>query len=140
VGSVTSGHESLVLRWYEDLFNAKNLTALDEIAAPACVLHLPGGGAAESGQAIRGVFEWYHSTFADVHWTIQQIVAADEWVTVRASGTGRYVGDWHGIPSSGQPIAETSINLFRIEAGRIAEVWFEVSDLDVARQLGAFPP
>lgn len=46
---------------------------------------------------------------------------------------------WLDIPSSGQLITETGINLFRIEADRLAEVWFEVSHLDVARQLGAFP-
>lgn len=133
-------NERLVSRWYEDLFNAKNLAALDEIAAPSCIMHLPGGGIAEGSQAIRDAFEWYHAVFHDTYWTIHHIIPAGEWVTVRASGESRYVGDWFGIPSSGQLVRETCINIFRIATGRIAEVWFEVSDLDVAQQLGAFPP
>jgi predicted ester cyclase len=133
-------HEALVSRWFEDLFNTGNLDALEEIASANCVLHLPGGGAAEGLRAIRAIFEWYHSAIAEAPWTIHQIIAAQNWLTVRASGEGHYCGGWQGIPGAGQLVKETSINIFHVEDDRIAEVWFEVSDLDVVRQLGAFPP
>lgn len=132
--------ETVARRWYDDLYEGRDLAALVEIVTSDCTLHFPGGGSAERPDAIRSALDSYHTTFAGARWTIHDVITARDRVVVRASGESRYVGGWHGIPGSGQMVTESCITIFRFSGSRIAEVWLEVSDLDVARQLGEFPP
>lgn len=106
---------------------------------PNCILHLPGGGVAHGPGAIGAVIEAYHKSFSAARWTIHDIIVSPDRVVVRTSGESRYIGGWHGIEASDQLVREACINIFRFADNRIIEVWFEVSDLDVAKQLGAFP-
>jgi len=73
-------------------------------------------------------------------WTIDDLVVAGDKVVVRGRGESTHGGGWHGIPATGQRVIESCITIFRINRGKIREMWFEVSDLHVAYQLGAFPP
>lgn len=129
----------LARRWY-DLFNGVDLDVIDEIVAPDFVSHEPGTGTAQRGPAsVRSFFSWYRATFSGARWTIDDLMVAGDRVVVRGHGESTYAGDWHGIPASGQRVTESCINIFRISGGKIREIWFEVSDLHVAYQLGAFP-
>jgi predicted ester cyclase len=57
----------------------------------------------------------------------------------RYSGTTTYRGGLLDIPSKNQRVVETGILIFRIEDGKVKEIWSEMSDLQVVQQLGAFP-
>ena len=55
----------------------------------------------------------------------------------RYIATGTQQGALGQLPASGRKATWTGINIFRIECGRIAEVWSEVDALGRARQLTA---
>ena len=57
----------------------------------------------------------------------------------RYSGWATYRGGLLDIPSANQRVRETGILIYRIEGGKVAAIWSEMSDLQVVMQLGAFP-
>jgi predicted ester cyclase len=78
------------------------------------------------------------SAVPDVRWTLEHMLAEGEWVGVRWTMQGTHTGDFvHPTlgtsPASGKPIAVTYLDHYRIEGGRIAEVW-EMRDGVVLQQ------
>ena len=129
----------LVRRWYDDIQSRRDVTAVEEIVHPDFVQHHPGGGTTYGSESIKQFLAWSGAVFVDPHWDVEDLIVAGDKVVVRARGESQYEGGWHNIPSKGQRIVETCINIFRIEDRKIRESWYEVSDLDVAYQLSAFP-
>ena len=53
----------------------------------------------------------------------------------RYTASGMQQGQLGGLPPSGRTATWTGINIFRIECGRIAEIWSEVDAVSRRRQL-----
>jgi predicted ester cyclase len=49
-------------------------------------------------------------------------------------------GTFMGLPATGKSITMTGIEIFRIENGKIAELWGEANLLGLMQQLGILPP
>jgi len=67
------------------------------------------------------------------------VISEGHKVVARYSGWATYRGGLLGIPSEDQRVRETGILIYRIEGGKVAALWSEMSDLQVVMQLGAFP-
>ena len=133
-------HRRIVERWFDELFTQGNLAAVDELVAPDFVSHWPGGSGDSHGrEALREFLRWYLATFTDREWTIDDIISAGDKAVVRYTGWTTYRGGWLNIPADNQRVRETGILIYRIEQGRVQELWSEMSDLLVAMQLGAPP-
>ena len=117
---------------------------MDELVA----LDFVGYGAGGDGQIhethgrepFRQWLSWYLGTFTNREWTVHDIISSGAKVVVRYSGRTTYRGGWLDIPSENQRVLETGILIMRIADGQVKELWSEMSDLQVAMQLGAFPP
>ena len=48
-------------------------------------------------------------------------------------------GDFNGIPATGNNVVWTEIHIYRLEDGKIAEMWSEIDLLGLLTQLGALP-
>jgi steroid delta-isomerase-like uncharacterized protein len=132
-------HRVIVERWLGDLYSSGNLDALDELVTEDLVVHGPGGsGDVQGVDALREGLRWYFGAFTDRAWTVHDVISSSDKVVARYTGHATYRGGWHGIPSTNQRVLETGITIFRVEDGKIQEIWFEVGDLRVAEQLGAF--
>ena len=130
----------LVERWFEDIFTRADLAAVDELVAADFVAHGPGeSGDARGREAFREWLRWYTSAFTDSQWTVHDVISEGDKVVARYSGWTTYKGGLLDIRSEGQRILETGILIYRIEAGKVKELWSEMSDLQVVQQLGAFP-
>jgi SnoaL-like polyketide cyclase len=55
---------------------------------------------------------------------IQQIVATEEYATLRYTVHGTHLRDFHGIPPSGAPITMPALGLVRVKDGLLAEGWY----------------
>lgn len=62
-------------------------------------------------------------TFPDAYWEIEEIITADSTVVVRTEMTGTHLGEFLGIPATGNVTRMTIIDIFRIMEGKIAEHW-----------------
>jgi len=64
-----------------------------------------------------------HTAHPDLRFTIDDLVAEDDRVTIRWTLRGTNSGPLFGRPPSGQPVELAAIVIFRIADGRLAERW-----------------
>ena len=136
-------YENIVQRWFEDLFTRGDLSAVEELVTADFAAYGTGGDGrtieTRGPGAFREWLRWYLSTFTDREWTVHDTISEGDKVVARYSGWATYRGGLLDIPSGEQRVRETGILIYRIEGGKVAAIWSEMSDLQVMMQLGAFP-
>jgi steroid delta-isomerase-like uncharacterized protein len=84
--------------------------------------------------------ESFAATMPDQHVTIEMLVAEADKVAAYATYTGTQTGPMGPFPATGKKVDSRFLSIFRIEDGRIAELWVEYDNLAMLTQLGLFPP
>ena len=64
-----------------------------------------------------------HGAHPDLRFTIDDLIAEDDRVTIRWTLRGTNTGPMLGRPPTGQPVELAAIVIFRIADGKIAERW-----------------
>ncbi len=102
---------ALGYRVYEAI-NARDITALDELFDPHVIRHAAGETGIESAKkAVASAF----TTFPDRRFVVEDLIAEGDKVALRVTV--------HGVPTApGEPLP-IIMEIFRIENGRVAEVW-----------------
>ncbi len=80
------------------------------------------------------------ATFPDSRITIHQLVAEGDRVAVYATYEGTQTGQMGPFPPSGKRMSLDFSGVFRIEDGKIAEIWVTWDNMAALTQLGHFPP
>jgi predicted ester cyclase len=140
----TEINKFVVRRFYEELWNKRNLSVADEIFAADCVTHqLQSGTESEavprSPEAIKDQVASWLAGFPDLRFSIEQIVVDADHVVSRSVMHGTHTGVWNGLGPTGKRV---SIRMFvdhRIENGKIVEDWVLVEALGFFQQLELVP-
>jgi steroid delta-isomerase-like uncharacterized protein len=80
------------------------------------------------------------ATFPDQRVTVRQLVAEGDRVAALATYSGTQTGPMGDFPVTGKAVEVPFLAMFRIESGRIAELWVEWDNVAILTQLGLFPP
>ncbi len=132
--------KEIVQRVIDEIWNQGDLGRADELFAPGFINHDPNPGAiADLGGFREWVSRW-HAAFPDLHVEIHDLVAEGHKVAARLTATGTHRGDFLGVPATGIRVTMKVINLYRLEGGRIAEVYRSYDLLGLGQQLGYFEP
>ena len=141
---MTAASKTLVLRYFEELFNQRSLDKVDEIVARDYVEHAVAPfGQTEPGRVIgpdlmRQTVPWLIDQFPDLTMTIEALVAEDDLVVARVLSDGTNLGKLNGVmPPTGKRFSARQTHWFRVEDGRLAEHWATRDDLPAMIQLGA---
>ncbi|WP_431843249.1 ester cyclase [Calidifontibacter indicus] len=94
--------------------------------------------------------QWLRGAYADLAWTIGDVLSRDELVMVSATMSGRHAGPvtFYGadgrvervFPATGREFAVEQVHFCRLSAGLVIEHWAVRDDLGQATQLGWIPP
>jgi len=134
----TEENKAIVRRFYEEVFNKKNLAYVDEFIAPGGIDHgLPPGLSGIEGT--RSFIGMYLAAFPDLHMTFDDLVAEGDRVVIRWTCRGTHLGELQGIPPTGRPIVVTGIEINRMEGGKSVEHWLNFDTLGMLQQLGVIP-
>ena len=134
-------NKALVRRVTEEVFNKKNVAALDEFFAPNLVPNNPlPPGMSRDREGYRQLTTAILTAFPDFRVTIEDMVAEGDKVVVRATTRGTQEGDFMGAPATGKHATWSEIFIWRIEGGKVVETWAEVDRLGMMQQLGVVPP
>jgi steroid delta-isomerase-like uncharacterized protein len=134
----TDTHKIITRRYFEDLWNRQDHSAAAELVAPDAVGHV-AGTSFRGLDALRQRVETLCQVYANPRFTVEDQIAEGDRVAVRWTFTGRQVGAFMGVPPAGREVRITGINLFRLAAGQIAEIWLNADDLGELQQLGVLP-
>ncbi len=77
----------------------------------------------------------FSQAFTGIKHHIQDVIAEGDRVVVRARDETTHTGDFRGIRASGRRVSFEVIAIYRIEDGKIAEVWEQMDMADLLRQI-----
>jgi steroid delta-isomerase-like uncharacterized protein len=131
-----------IVRRFGEAVNNNNYEALDDIVTVNFVRH----SQATPDVKIRSLEEFKQfgkisaESFPDMKGTIEIMVAEGDFVAIYATFTGTQKGPMGPFPASDKKMESKTMAIFRLENGKIAELWIEWDNLVMLMQLGHFPP
>jgi steroid delta-isomerase-like uncharacterized protein len=142
-----------LVRQFIEALNAADLEALDEIVTEDFARHsqATAGPQVSSREEFIQLQESFLAIFPDQRVTIRKLVAEADEVAALATYSGTQtgaMGDFPAtqtgamgdFPATGKSVESTFLAVFRVDAGRIAELWVEWDNVAMLTQLGLFPP
>jgi steroid delta-isomerase-like uncharacterized protein len=121
--SVEENHKALVRRFHEEVWNKGNVAAVDEFMGAEYVDYAIPSGLPPGTEGLKQAITTYRTAFPDLKATVDDIFAEGDRVAYRWSTRGTHLGDWLGIPPTGNHMAATGISIFRIAGGKVVEGW-----------------
>lgn len=132
-------NKNIVLRYYEDLWNAWHVDLIDELIAPDIVFRGSLGLVARGRDAFRAYVATVRAAFPDFHNTVEELIAEGAKVAARLTYQGTHAGSVFEIAPTHRRVTYSGIALFRISSGQIADGYVQGDTLGLLRQLGAAP-
>jgi predicted ester cyclase len=129
---------AVVDSWFDEVLSGHDLTALAELVSPNVLVH-PTAMPCEAGyHATDGVKQWlgeHWSAFPDLAVVDDFSVASDDIVVARWHARGTSQGDFLGVAPTGRSLDYTGLSMYRVEGGRVAEIWETRNTLGILRLL-----
>jgi steroid delta-isomerase-like uncharacterized protein len=115
-------NKALIHRYFEAQ-NTHDLEAIFAFLGANILAHnVPGTDQPVGGEAAKGYFVAMHNAMPDLHVTLHDSIAEADKVAVRFTVTGTPASEFMGLPA-GQPVSWLIFTIYRLEDGKIAEVW-----------------
>jgi len=137
---MSENNKAVARRYFEELWNRKNIALADELFAPNCLSQDPATPNLERGPAgIKQVYNIYNPAFPDSQFTIENIVAEGDQVVVHWSVRATHKGALQNIAATNKNVTTTGITIMRIANNKIQELASNWDALGLMQQLGAVP-
>jgi ketosteroid isomerase-like protein len=131
----TAANAALIARYYDEVFNRRNLEFLRAQLHPEVVGHGPG-----ADDTVRGVDQvvafsaYVWEVYEDYRLTVEHVVAQGDTVVVHGSVRAVH-------KPTGRPVRFFGLTLYRLDEGKIREYWRAYDRHDLYdRQLGGWRP
>ncbi|QBD83142.1 ester cyclase [Ktedonosporobacter rubrisoli] len=131
-----------VIQQLFEAFNTGDFTLAEAVIAPEYLNHEALDDEEERAQRrgpeeLAASIKWLRDAFSDLHFEIQEVIAAGEKVVVRALMTGKHTGPFMQVAPTGKNISSEQVHLFRLIDGKVAEHRARRDDLGMLLQIGA---
>jgi steroid delta-isomerase-like uncharacterized protein len=120
--------------------NPKNFSVRDGVLASNFVAHFPGHTPIHRIDAFRQFTSAFFTAFPDLTTTIEDLIADSDKVAVRQTWHGTHTSDFLHVPQTGKQVTFTSIEIYRVSGGKLAEEWVELDMFGLLQQLGVSCP
>jgi steroid delta-isomerase-like uncharacterized protein len=81
----------------------------------------------------------YRTAFPDMKLTIEEIIAEGDKVVTWATFTGTHRGPLQSLPATGKSVRVKDVDMFRVQAGKVAAAWTNFDQWGLMKQLGVVP-
>jgi steroid delta-isomerase-like uncharacterized protein len=138
LAGVSRDHANATRRFWEEAFNGRDLSLLDELIADDYVndAALPGTPPGAAGQA--AVLRRLWAALRDARFEIRHLAVDGDVVICVGTMSGTHVGELLGVPASGRRVEWRMCHLMTFGAdGRAIEHSAIRDDLGLKRQMGA---
>lgn len=137
--SVNRDHAAVIRAFYEQCLNEYNSELLHELVTPTIALHSSAGDNVGL-DAIRRTVDNVHAMFPKHHFVVEDIVVNGDKAAARWTMTAVNTAPIAGVPPTGRLITNNAIVFYRFEDGKIAELWLQMDQIGVFRQIGVQLP
>ena len=120
----------VVGRFWQEVFEEKNLDVADELFASDHVLHMPDLTAEERGPYVmKGLVSIYHKVVPSIQLDLRDEIAAEDKVVSRWTARGSLADELKAARDNGDEVSIYGITIFRISEGEIKETWHQSEPL-----------
>jgi steroid delta-isomerase-like uncharacterized protein len=134
------GNKALVERYYEDIWNAGNVAAADEILSSTFTFYPPDAPEGLRGRATyKAYVELHRRAFPDLRPTVMDVLAEGDRVAVQWAMQGTHHGAFGSVMPTGAEVIVRGMDLVHIAGGRIVALHSYFDLLTVVHQLRAHP-
>jgi predicted ester cyclase len=124
---------TFVYRWFDQVWNRGNASAIDELMDPQAVAHgLPVSKELKGPDAFKPFHKAFQAEFPSIHITVEDVVTdgddANYTQVARCSVKGTH--------KSGKPVEFSGVSICKVKDGRLLEGWNNFDFLDMNMQLG----
>jgi predicted ester cyclase len=128
-------NKAVTRRFMEEFKNEHIFAVVDELFSPRALVHLPADGLPEGPEGQKAIARSLFAAFPDVHVTLDDVIAEGNFVAERHTARATHKGEFMSIPATGKKIYWTENHFYRLEDGRIQELWSEWSFQKLMDQL-----
>jgi len=134
-------NKTLITRFAEAI-NTSNWDALDELVSQDFQRHCQATPDVEvkSLQEFKDLQQGFIVGFPDQRVTMDLILAEGDHVATYGAYQATHTGPMGNIPATGKAVDVKMMTIFRVEEGKIAEIWVEWDNMAMLGQLGLLPP
>ena len=113
-------NKAIVRSYMDQVWNQQNMKAIDEFVADDFVQHI---GSIEQGrQGIQRFFALIHHAFSNIRNDVEDCLAENGKVCVRATITATHSGSFLGVPATGRVVRFGVISILRVDRGKLSRV------------------
>lgn len=125
--------KAVVERFVDEVMNAGNLAAADELIDPDHVNHDP-----TAPEGVKELISMYREAFPDIRFHTGEMFADGEGrVAHRWTFTGTHQGEMMGVEPTGKKVEVSGVEINHLRDGRISASYTVSDALGLMRQLGA---
>lgn len=132
-------NKALMRRFYAELFDEKNIGAIDDYLADSFVDHDPGPEQKPGTNGVKESLQVYLRALPDLQLDVDFQVAEGDLVVSRLTMSGTQTGDFPGLPATGRAVKFTVMDAARIVNGKIVDSWGIADIFGMMQQLGVIP-
>jgi predicted ester cyclase len=132
---------ALVRRWFEEVWNRRQLSTIDELLAPEAVAHdLGGSGASTKGPGeFKIAAEQLLATFGRTHFVVEDIFGVEDRVAVRLTAHLKNTGPLGDLPATGAEVSVPIMCIVHVRDGKLVEGWNSWDVITALRAANAPP-
>jgi steroid delta-isomerase-like uncharacterized protein len=139
----TEENKVIMRRMLDEVLVGGDLDLMDELVAPDFINHnVVGTSQASSSVGVENFrleIRALRSAFPDIAVEVIHLLADGDKVVAYLRGQGTHLGEFRGIPATGNRINVPSITIVRMANGKLAERWNLVDSYGLLQQLGVIP-
>jgi len=131
----------LVLRFIKEVFDNKNVDAIDELVDAKGVEHTPWPGYGTDRAEVKRSLSDFITAFPDLHVTVDDVITQGNKVVIRSTMGGTNTGEFMGMPATGKRVTDIGgIDIIEVKGSKLGDHWGYVDTTSMMTQLGLLPP
>ena len=136
---MTEENKRIAWRFIMDGFVGGDPAVFEETMAENVVDHNPMPDQKSGRDGVMQAAETYRTAFPDMKTTVDHQVAEGDTVVQRGVASGKNTGELMGMPPTGRSASVAWIDMYRVEDGKITEMWHVEDIAGMLQQLGVLP-
>ena len=137
---MTVDNKAIIRRFYEELWDERNLEIIDQMVAPSHALQVPShSGSAMGPAAYKSQIQMYRQGFPDLEFTIEDLIGEGEKVVCCWTMSGTHQGEFMGVPATGKRMSVDGVTIHNVTNGKIMDSYVSLNLWDMMQQLGTIP-
>ena len=119
-----SAYATFAHRWFEEVWNKDDLTAIDTLAHPdAQAYGFPNSESVSGRDGFREAARQFRTAFSDIKVTIDDVISEGDKLAVRWTANMKHTGPGLGFPPTGEPATLRGMSFLEMRDGLLLRGW-----------------